>query len=107
MSQHSLQKRGQFLETSPTIFRRSANRASRLETVTLLTSDPTWLFLSLIPTGIGFVLFVYGKKQERWPQLAAGLLLMVYPYFATGTVALVAIGAVIGFVLWIAIRLGW
>ena len=72
-----------------------------------MSFDPTWLFLSLIPSGIGFVLFVYGKKQERWPQLAAGLLLVVYPYFATGTVALVAIGAVIGFVLWIAIRLGW
>src|ERR1700736_3205609 len=29
-----------------------------------LTFDPTWLFLSLIPGGIGFVLMVYGKKQE-------------------------------------------
>ena len=72
-----------------------------------MSFDPTWLFLSLIPSGIGFVLFVYGKKQERWPQFAAGLLLMVYPYFATSTVALVAIGAVIGFVLWFAIRQGW
>ena len=38
--------------------------------------DPTWLFLSLIPGGVGFVLFVYGKKQERWPQLAAGIAFM-------------------------------
>ena len=28
--------------------------------------DPMWLFLSLIPGGVGFVLFVYGKKQQRW-----------------------------------------
>jgi len=35
-----------------------------------MSFDPTWLFLSLIPAGIGFVLFVYGKKQERWSQLA-------------------------------------
>lgn len=69
--------------------------------------DPTWLFLSLIPGGIGFVLFVYGKKQERWPQLVAGLLFMAYPYFATGVVSLIATGAAIGFVLWYAIRLGW
>jgi hypothetical protein len=32
---------------------------------------------------------------------------MVYPYFATSLVSLVATGAVIGFMLWSAIRLGW
>ena len=69
--------------------------------------DPTWLFLSLIVSGIGFVLFVYGKKRERWPLLVGGLLFMVYPYFATSLVSLVATGAVIGFMLWSAIRLGW
>jgi hypothetical protein len=26
-----------------------------------MTIDPTWLLVSLIPGGIGFVLFVYGK----------------------------------------------
>jgi len=72
-----------------------------------MSFDPTWLFVSLIPGGIGFVLFVYGKKQDRWPQLAAGLLLMVYPYFATSLVSLVAIGLVIGGALWYALRLGW
>jgi hypothetical protein len=72
-----------------------------------MSLDPTWLFVSLIPSGIGFVLFVYGKKQERWPQLAAGLALMVYPYFTTGLVSLVTVGALIGLMLWYAIRLGW
>jgi hypothetical protein len=69
--------------------------------------DPTWLFVSLIPGGIGFVLFVYGKKQQRWPHLAAGLLFIVYPYFATSLVSLVAVGAAIGCCLWYAVRLGW
>jgi len=69
--------------------------------------DPTWLFVSLIPGGVGFVLFVYGKKQDRWPHMAAGLLLMVYPYFATSLMSLVVTGAVIGFMLWYTIRLGW
>jgi hypothetical protein len=69
--------------------------------------DPTWLFVSLIPGGIGFVLIVYGKKQGRWPQMVAGVLLMVYPYFATSLMSLVATGVVIGFLLWYAIRLGW
>jgi uncharacterized membrane protein len=69
--------------------------------------DPTWLLFSLIPSGIGFVLFVYGKKQMRWPQLVAGLALMVYPYFATSVTALVSVGALIGVGLWLAIRLDW
>ena len=72
-----------------------------------MSLDPTWLFVSLIPSGVGFVLSVYGKKQDRWPQMAAGLLLMAYPYFATSLVSLVATGAVIGLILWYAIRLGW
>jgi len=25
--------------------------------------DPTWLFLSLIISGVGLALFIYGKKQ--------------------------------------------
>jgi hypothetical protein len=69
--------------------------------------DPAWLFLSLIPGGIGFVLFVYGKKQERWPHLAAGLALMIYPYFADTVPWLLGIGAVIGIALWWAVRIGW
>ena len=72
-----------------------------------MSFDPTWLFLSLIPGAIGFVLFVYGKKQERWPQLIAGLLLMVYPYFTPGLVSLTAIGAGICVVLWYVLKLGW
>jgi hypothetical protein len=69
--------------------------------------DPTWLFLSLIPSSIGFVLFVYGKKQERWPQLVAGLLLMVYPYFTDSIATLVGVGIAIVAGLWLAVRGGW
>jgi len=72
-----------------------------------MTLDPTWLFLSLIPGGIGFVLFVYGKKQERLPQLVGGILFMVYPYFATSVPSLVAVGALLGASLWMLIRMGW
>jgi hypothetical protein len=72
-----------------------------------LNLDPTWLFLSLIPGGIGFVLIVYGKKQGRWPLWAAGLLLTVYPYFATSVASLIGVGAAIGFGLWYAIRMDW
>jgi hypothetical protein len=72
-----------------------------------VTLDATWLFLSLIPGGIGFVLFVYGKKQGRWPQLVAGLTFMVYPYFTPTIMSMALVGAVIGGALWIAVRGGW
>ena len=38
--------------------------------------DPTLLMLSLVPSGIGFVLFMYGRKQQRWPHLAGGIALI-------------------------------
>jgi len=72
-----------------------------------MSLDPTWIFLSLIPGGVGFVLFVYGKKQQRWPQLFAGLLFMVYPYFATTVLSLTSVGVLLGAALWLTLRLGW
>ena len=72
-----------------------------------MSVDANWLFLSLIPGGIGFVLLVYGKKQGRWPHIAAGALLTVYPYFATSVASLVLVGAGICGALWFAVRLGW
>jgi hypothetical protein len=72
-----------------------------------MSLDPIWLFLSLIPSGAGFVLLVYGKKQERWPQFVVGLALMVYPYFATSVASLVAVGAALTVGLWLAIKRGW
>jgi hypothetical protein len=72
-----------------------------------VTLDPTWLFLSLIPGGIGFVLFVYGKKQARWPQLVAGLTFMVYPYFTPTVVSMGIVGTLVGVGLWLTLRAGW
>jgi hypothetical protein len=69
--------------------------------------DPTWLFLSLIPSGLGFVLIVYGKKQERWPIFAFGIAFTVYPYFTESTAALAGVGVALGIALWITLRLGW
>lgn len=72
-----------------------------------MSFDPTWLFLSLIPGAIGMVLLGYGKKQGRWPHMVAGLLLLIYPYFTPGVVALVITGGAIGGALWYVNRLGW
>lgn len=72
-----------------------------------MTLDPAWLFLSLIPSGVGFVLFVYGRKQVRPPQLVFGLLFMVYPYLATSVTTLFVVGGLLSAGLWYALWLGW
>jgi len=69
--------------------------------------DPTWLFLSLFPSGIGFVLLAYGNKEGRWPQLVTGLIFLVYPYFTDSIAALVGVGAALGVGLWLGLRAGW
>jgi hypothetical protein len=69
--------------------------------------DPTLLFLSLIPSGAGFVLMVYGKKQGRWPHAVAGALLTVYPYFTGSVTALLGVGAAISLGLYFALQAGW
>jgi uncharacterized membrane protein len=75
--------------------------------IDLMSLDPTWLFLSLIPGGIGFVLMVYGKKQQRWPIFVFGVAFLVYPYFTESAALLVGVGVVLGVALWLAIRMGW
>jgi hypothetical protein len=72
-----------------------------------MSLDPTWLFLSFVTGGIGFVLLVYGKKQGRLPQILAGLAYMIYPYFVTSGVALLLVGVAIAGALWLALREGW
>jgi hypothetical protein len=69
--------------------------------------DPTWIFLSMIPGGLGFVLFMYGKKLQRWPQMIAGLLLMGYPYLTTTIMSMTVVGVLICAGLWLALRMGY
>lgn len=65
------------------------------------------LFLSLVTSGAGFVLFTYGRKQARIPHVVAGLLLMVYPYFVPTAAWMLGVGVAIGVALWWAVREGW
>jgi len=72
-----------------------------------MSLDPTLMLLSLIPGGIGFVMFVYGKKQQRWPILGFGLAFIVYPYFTESVAAMVGVGVVLGMLFWTAMRMGY
>jgi len=40
--------------------------------------------------GLGY--FIYGKRQTRLVPLLCGIGLMVFPYFVSNTIALVAVG---------------
>ncbi|HKV98612.1 MAG TPA: hypothetical protein VJN96_02250 [Vicinamibacterales bacterium] len=72
-----------------------------------MSADPSSLFIELIVSSIGFVLFAYGKKQQRLPQMFAGVALMIYPYFVDGWMMMAGVGAAICAALWWAIRVGY
>lgn len=71
-----------------------------------MSLDANTLLLSLLFSGVGFVCFVYGKKQQRAPQMVGGVLLMVFPYFVGNPWVMAAVGLGIVGLLWLSIRMG-
>ena len=69
-----------------------------LSTGTLLTS--------LLVGSVGFGIFLYGKKQLRGPQLVVGGVMMAYPYFITGPLAMLGIAGLLIALLVGALRMG-
>jgi len=65
------------------------------------------LIAGLIVSLVGFVLFRYGKKQVRAPQMVAGVMLMVGPYFTATATLTWGLGAVVIGALWWVVRIGW
>ncbi|MBK9131546.1 MAG: hypothetical protein IPM20_07950 [Gammaproteobacteria bacterium] len=55
--------------------------------------DTAPLLWGLLFSSIGLGYFIYGRKQRAVVPLVCGLVLMIYPYFVSGTLLLVAIGA--------------
>ncbi|HZU84892.1 MAG TPA: hypothetical protein VE987_18300 [Polyangiaceae bacterium] len=68
--------------------------------------DGNAVLLSLLIGCVGFACFVYGKRQGRFPQMLAGLVLMVYPYFVPNLLVMAAVAVALVGLLWIAVRLG-
>jgi hypothetical protein len=68
--------------------------------------DGNALLVSLIIGCVGFVCFAYGKKQQRFPQMIAGVLLCVYPYFVSNLMLMSGIAVAILVLLGVAVRLG-
>ena len=53
------------------------------------------LFLGLLFSSIGMGYFIYGRKQANNVVKYSGIALMVYPYFITGSIAIVLVGLVL------------
>ena len=69
--------------------------------------DANLLMLSLIPSGLGFILFTYGRKQKRLPQLVCGIVLMIYPYFTASAFSMTGVGVLVGAALYALLLAGW
>ncbi|MGC1520820.1 MAG: hypothetical protein WA803_04705 [Steroidobacteraceae bacterium] len=54
--------------------------------------DTSSLLWGLLFGSIGLGFFIYGKKQKRVAPLVCGLVLMIFPYFISNTILLVALG---------------
>ena len=61
------------------------------------------LFVSAVGTG----LFVYGKKQRRWPQLATGIALMASTFLSGSSTTMFAIGGGLVLAMTLAVRSGF
>jgi hypothetical protein len=72
-----------------------------------LLDNPNLLLTSLLVSSVGLVLFLYGKKQARWPQMAVGVVMMVYTYFLSSVAISLGIAAGLALLLWVLLRLGW
>ena len=57
--------------------------------------NESWLLWGLLFGSVGLGFFVYGKKQRAVVPLVCGLVLMIFPYFVSNTLLLVAIGIVL------------
>jgi hypothetical protein len=71
-----------------------------------MSLDPGYLLASLVVSGVGFVLFSYGKSQKRVAFAVIGLVMLVYPYFITDIAWMLGLVPVFLVLLWLATRMG-
>ena len=72
-----------------------------------MSFDPTSLVLSFLISSIGFVLLQYGRKMSRPPQMLAGFVLLIFPYFVPGVGWMLGIAGALLLLLWISLQRGY
>ena len=71
-----------------------------------MDTNTAWLFVSLLIGAVGTGLFIYGKRQSRWPPLVCGIVLCVYPYFVSNLWVMLGIAAALLALVWLLVRRG-
>ncbi|HEV8550790.1 MAG TPA: hypothetical protein VGQ57_17210 [Polyangiaceae bacterium] len=71
-----------------------------------MSLEPGSFFVSLLVSGVGFVIFEYGRRMRRVPQIAIGVALLIFPYFVSNVLAMLAIAVVLIVLLWLALARG-
>jgi hypothetical protein len=71
-----------------------------------LSLDPGSLIASLLVSSVGFVLFEYGRRMRRMPQIGVGIVLLVYPYFVESVWVMLGIGVALLVALWLCLLRG-
>jgi hypothetical protein len=56
---------------------------------------PAQLFWGVIFGAVGSGYFLYGKKQQAFIPLCAGILLCVFPYFIANTLLMLLVGFIL------------
>jgi hypothetical protein len=69
--------------------------------------DVSSIVAGFLVSGAGFVLFSYGRKMGRPPQVAVGLVLMVFPYFVPSVLLMFGISAALCGLLYLAVQRGY
>lgn len=72
-----------------------------------MSLEPGTLIAGFLVSGVGFVLFSYGRKLGRVPHVVAGLVLMIFPYFVPSVLVMLAIAALLCGLLFLATRAGY
>ena len=69
--------------------------------------DGNSLLASLLIGLVGSACFLYGKRQGRVPQMLAGVVMVIYPYFVPNVAIMLAIAGGLLVALWGVVRLGY
>jgi hypothetical protein len=71
-----------------------------------MSLDAGSFFASLLVSSIGFVLFEYGRRMKRPPQIGIGLVMLIYPYFVSNVWLMFGVALVLIAGLWVALMRG-
>jgi hypothetical protein len=68
--------------------------------------DVSSIAAGFVVSGVGFVLFNYGRKMGRIPHVVIGLILMVFPYFVPSVLVMFGIAALLCALLYLGVARG-